>query len=151
MHFVFSPACLSRTHTLSFSLHHPSLPHTHTHTFNRTHTPPYLSLLRAPPYLSFACRFGGPNVKRKACSQPKPKAQAKGAEAKAEASKLKEEAAKATAKAEKAKEEAAKAAERAAAVTAAAKAAAERAANGGKLPRDLAALKDYATSPAGKK
>ncbi len=142
MHFVFSPACLSRTHTLSFSLHHPSLPHTHT---------PSIALTLLPTSLFCARRFGGPNVKRKACSQPKPKAQAKGAEAKAEASKLKEEAAKATAKAEKAKEEAAKAAERAAAVTAAAKAAAERAANGGKLPRDLAALKDYATSPAGKK
>ena len=138
MHFVFSPACLSRT----LSLSPPSIPFSHTHL--QSHS-------RSSLPLSFACRFGGPNVKRKACSQPKPKAQAKGAEAKAEASKLKEEAAKATAKAEKAKEEAAKAAERAAAVTAAAKAAAERAANGGKLPRDLAALKDYATSPAGKK
>ena len=140
MHFVFSPACLSRTHSLSLSLSPPSIPFSHTHT-------PSIALTLLPTSLFCARRFGGPNVKRKACSQPKPKAQAKGAEAKAEASKLKEEAAKATAKAEKAKEEAAKAAERAAA----AKAAAERAANGGKLPRDLAALKDYATSPAGKK
>ena len=128
------------SHTLSLSTIHPFLAHT-----------PSIALTLLPTSLFCARRFGGPNVKRKACSQPKPKAQAKGAEAKAEASKLKEEAAKATAKAEKAKEEAAKAAERAAAVTAAAKAAAERAANGGKLPRDLAALKDYATSPAGKK